>query len=663
MTEARDKLQAAFEPGDPVAGYRIERELGRGGMGVVYLARHVLLDRHVALKTLLPGKLGTATQIERFLKEARLCCRIHHPNVVEVYDAGQHERLYYLVMQYVDGLNLKEVVREQGGPLPWRVALKVMRLATRGTGAMHAHQLIHRDIKPSNIMVSADGRQVVLMDFGLAREELASDLTETGMIVGTPHFMSPEQCLGEALDKRSDIFSLGATLYFLLTAKLPFGGGRVPQIIRDIAAGKPPRPPHEENPFVPRAVSDLVLAAMAHRPGARFADADALGRAIADLLKLPPSADVAQTDTTTNAGAVTASRRVRQALAPLELLPTETVSPWREPKRLWAIAGGIVTLLLLVALMTQVGPGERKPGGRAEGRKGPEATDRAPAPKLITKSEPQPAPVKSDPAAAAASVPAPVPAPPDPALDKPRVAYDPALDNMVEIPAGFVRMGISEEKTRAHFEPLGVALKQPFRNLLADALRARAQVPEERVMVPAYRIDKYEVTNAEYTLFVQTGHRAPDHWPNGRPPPGQEKWPVTRVSYQDAQAYADWAGKKLPTAQQWLRAFRGAEDWLFPWGDTWDPTRANVGENLGFRTMSPVSATPNDVSPFGVFNLVGNAREFLRVSTSGGVAGPVVVMGSDFNSTGAVFGVGPIQSTSVTADHTDIVIGFRCVRE
>lgn len=642
MTDPSDKMQAALAGGERVGGYAIERELGRGGMGVVYLARHVLLDRHVALKTLLPGKLGTTTQIERFLKEARLSCRIHHPNVVEVYDAGQYELIHYLVMQYVNGLNLKEVVKEQGGPLPWRVALKVMRLATRGTAALHAHQMIHRDIKPSNIMVSGDGRQVVLMDFGLAREERASDLTETGMIVGTPHFMSPEQCLGEVLDKRSDIFSLGATLYFLLTAKLPFGGGRVPQVIRDIAAGKPPRPPHEENPFVPRAVSELVLVAMAHKPADRFADAEAMGRAVADLLKLPPSADVAVTDTTTNAAAVTASRRVRRALAPLELLPTETVPTWRDPRRVGIIVGAILTIGLLIALMTQVGPSR--------------PTASPPKPTPTKKPEPKTTEATNQ-TIEGTLKPTAVPAPAEP-----RAAFGPAQDNMVEIPAGFVQMGMSVERVRAHYEPL-VTPRNP--RLLDEALRlARPNEPEKRVWVPAFHMDKYEVTNAEYSTFVRAlGKTPPRHWPGGAIPAGQEMLPVTNISHRDAEAYATWKSKRLPTGEQWLRAFRGDTEWLFPWGDTWDESRCNVAENHQFRYLAPVTATPADVTPLGVVNMVGNAREFLRDTTFKNGPEQAFVKGCDYRSPGAIHGVGPIRWALTVLDEPDERFGFRCVRE
>jgi serine/threonine-protein kinase len=166
-----------------------------------------MLHREIALKVLIPDRMNSE-HVERFLREARSCSRIEHPNVVTIHDVGEENETYYIVMQYVKGKNLAEIVQTQGGPLPWRTALKILRYDASGLAAVHKQGLLHRDIKPSNIMVGDDSR-VQLMDFGLVRDEAQSDLTGTGVIMGTPIFMAPEQCTGSKLDRRTDIDHIG----------------------------------------------------------------------------------------------------------------------------------------------------------------------------------------------------------------------------------------------------------------------------------------------------------------------------------------------------------------------------------------------------------------------------------------------------------------------
>lgn len=621
MTNSSNQTRA-LRAGQTIGNYCILSELGRGGMGVVYLARHTVLERKVALKTLLPDKVGSA-RIDRFLKEARLCSQIHHPNVVDIHDAGVIGDIYYLVMQHVDGMNLREVALEQGGPLPWRVALKVMRLAVRGTAALHAKGMIHRDIKPSNIMVAGDGRQVLLMDFGLAREEHSSDLTETGMIVGTPHFMSPEQCIGDQIDKRSDIFSLGSTLYFLLTAKLPYPG-KLHTAIRDISSGKSPVPVHQENPFVPPEVSGLVAKAMAHDPAKRFQRAEDMASEIADLIRLPVLSETGSWETHDNSAEKT-SERVREILAPLELLPSETVVP-SEVHR-WGIP--VVTILAFLALGAVMWLLE----------------SRAPPGKRAIQQAATSASTHSDSGS------------PD-AMGNRLESLPPLASDMVAIPAGFVSTSNSEEKLRRYFEAIpGIQAAE-----VAFALQRRE--PDGRVWVPGFHIDRFETTNAEYAAFVKAeNHPPPVHWNGVIPPAGYENHPVTNVSFEDASAYAAWAKKKLPTWHQWLRAFRGETETLFPWDDRWDPQRANVAENAAVpKNTTAVAATPNDLSTRGVRNLVGNVRELLGEFRPVNGQSVVMIVGGNWNQMGAYYGVGSVPGYVLT-NNKDPMTGFRCVRE
>jgi formylglycine-generating enzyme required for sulfatase activity len=191
---------------------------------------------------------------------------------------------------------------------------------------------------------------------------------------------------------------------------------------------------------------------------------------------------------------------------------------------------------------------------------------------------------------------------------------------------------------------------------LADARR--------KVHVPGFWIDRYEVTNAEYARFLRATRRpAPPRWEGVASPRGLEQHPVVGISHPDALAYADWAGKKLPTDEQWVRAFRGDGDALLPWGDTWEPLRANVRQNDAFPGSSVVTATPNDVSPFGVYNLVGNVNEMMREPTWRNGKNEIVVRGAFWNSDGFRFGIASVPSHFEPEEVVSRSTGFRCVKE
>lgn len=257
-------LPSLLDPGQTVGGCRILRFVGRGGMGEVYLAEHLALRRPVALKVLDTHE-SDRQSVDRFLQEARICCRIEHSNVVNIYNVGFDAGLHFIIMQYIDGLNLNDLVRDLGGPLSWQAAIRVTRQAARGLAAVHAHHLVHRDVKPANIMLARDSR-VVLMDFGLVRD---LRVPQPRQIVGTPAFMSPEQCRGRGVDRRSDIFSLGATLYFLLTATSPFEG-TVKAAFERASREKRPADLGAVNPALPRELGQIVARAMDPSPSRRF---------------------------------------------------------------------------------------------------------------------------------------------------------------------------------------------------------------------------------------------------------------------------------------------------------------------------------------------------------------------------------------------------------
>jgi CheY-like chemotaxis protein len=251
-------------PGDLVAErYRIEELLGEGGMGAVYRARDLELDEVVALKVLKPAASDGAERLARFKQETRLARRIRHRNVCRTYDFGSCGELRFVTMEWVPGRTLESLMKDsEDSDLDARLELFGGVLA--GLGAAHDLGIVHRDIKPQNVMVTGDGRPVV-MDFGIARELADDGLTADGDVIGTPEYMAPERLLGTDVDHRSDIYSLGVLLFQLATGSLPFSGDTIFEIARNQISKDPPRPT-EIDPRVPRWLEDLILEMLAKRP-------------------------------------------------------------------------------------------------------------------------------------------------------------------------------------------------------------------------------------------------------------------------------------------------------------------------------------------------------------------------------------------------------------
>jgi serine/threonine-protein kinase len=284
MSRLRRQVAEARQIGQ----YRLRRRLGAGGMGEVYLAEHQLLKRPCAVKLIRPHDATDMHAQERFEREVRLTATLSHPNTVEIYDYGRAEDgTYYYVMEYLPGLSLAELV-EQYGPLPPERAAYLLRQVCAALGEAHAAGLIHRDLKPSNIIAARRGGRddvAKLVDFGLVRPSPASHAAHVsgeGQILGTPLFMSPEQASGvREVDERSDIYSLGAVAYYLLTGRPPFeGDGGLAVMIAH--ARDPVTPPSQVRPGVPEDLERVVLRCLAKDPVDRFADAKSLDRSLAE---------------------------------------------------------------------------------------------------------------------------------------------------------------------------------------------------------------------------------------------------------------------------------------------------------------------------------------------------------------------------------------------
>ncbi|HTR79024.1 MAG TPA: serine/threonine-protein kinase, partial [Gemmatimonadaceae bacterium] len=250
--------------------YSIDREIGRGGMGVVYLAKEVHLDRPVAIKLLPPEKAGDAALRERFLREARMAAKLSHPNIVPIHSVEEGAEFVFYVMAYVEGVTLTDRVRARG-PLSGSDGTRVLREVAWALAYAHEHGLVHRDVKPDNILLETDSGRVLVVDFGIA----AARGDARGAVTGTPEFMSPEQALGKEVDARSDLYSLGVTAFYAFSARLPFEGRTPTEILAKHAVEAPPSLA-ALGLAVPRRVAALVDRCMSKSPADRPQSALAL---------------------------------------------------------------------------------------------------------------------------------------------------------------------------------------------------------------------------------------------------------------------------------------------------------------------------------------------------------------------------------------------------
>ncbi len=270
----------SVQPGGRVAGrFVVERPLGAGGMGAVYLARDEQLGEVVALKVIAGAALLDPAAADRFRREASAARRISHPNVVRIHDIGEEQGVLFLSMEYIAGDSLSSLLSRHG-TLPLPQLRDLVSQVCAGLGAAHEVGVVHRDLKPGNILV--DGANVKIIDFGLARVSHVEGMTATGMILGTPEYMAPEQIRGRPVDARTDIYALGAVMYHALTGRPPFSGDS-PIAIGFKHCNEVLVPPQQVKHDIPEAWSQLVTRAMAKDPASRFPSARDLAR------ELPPS--------------------------------------------------------------------------------------------------------------------------------------------------------------------------------------------------------------------------------------------------------------------------------------------------------------------------------------------------------------------------------------
>ncbi|HEU5252456.1 MAG TPA: serine/threonine-protein kinase [Solirubrobacterales bacterium] len=346
--------------GDEFAGYRIESRLGRGGMGILYLALEPGLERRVALKLIAPEAAADEVFAQRFAEESRIAASIEHPNVVPIYAAGAEDGVPWIAMRFVAGSDLGRRLAQTGRLEPGHAVALIAQVGD-GLDAIHAAGLVHRDVKPANVLLSgeAGSEHAYITDFGVARNVATeSGLTQTGRFVGTLDYVAPEQISGEPLDARVDVYALGCLLYKLLTGEVPFPReGEAARLYAHLH--DPPPAPSLYVPSLPMALDDVVIRAMSKAPEDRYPSAGDLGRAA--LAALSGSA-VATPERTVATGSAATRESVPLTAETAKTLPEEAILRSREAGsppggRRPLLVGGLLALVAAAVIVALVASG------------------------------------------------------------------------------------------------------------------------------------------------------------------------------------------------------------------------------------------------------------------------------------------------------------------
>ncbi len=706
--------------------YEFLGELGRGSMGIVYLAHDREADAERAIKILYPTLSLSKDFIRRFIREAKTAIRLVNERIVRVLDSGEHAGVHYYVMEYVPGRNLHGHVQEIADQpvasrrygdqrLPrFQWTASVVRDVAAALEFLHANDVVHRDVKPGNILIGADGRPK-LADFGLCKDLVVEDGPATRFVMGTPPYMSPEQTeTGRRVDGRADIYGLGAVLYELLALEPPFHSDSE-QVFHRIRE-EVPRNPCLMDPEVPRELGDICMKALEKRPGDRYASAAEL---VEDLERFLAKEPVLAGPPPLHVLVLRKAREHRGAIAAAVVLIVVAAAAWfaaswsieranvaRNVEQLNEIVAGdwdkatIRDLVMAATLAEKLAANDNLGAvGRAAvqdfedrrreyvGMTLPRALgdvvqptpDDYPGERYSTMArglesvmrasmvaadlgivQPRSAvemlyptlSLDTEPAGATVTV-QPIDMLGLPIREPLSLGVTPLEE--VSIPPGYYRItavhadGSTAEATRT-FTDFGAdtGLVLPLKTvgavnaemvlipagpaLIGAGGLETSAIGEQTVHLGAFWIDRYEVTNKQYREFVlATGHDEPAIWCGDYRAEWDDR-PVASVTYEDAEAYARWAGKRLPTVPEWERAARTAEGFAYPWGPTVDPW--NDDETL--RQLVVLERRPEEVeeterwprelaiylqmtapvhddtfeSPLGLFHVYGNVEEW-----------------------------------------------------
>ena len=600
--------------------YRILCCIGGGGMARVYLAQHRLHGGLFAVKVLAEHLAQDPRVVARFEQEARMAATLSgHSNIVPIFDIGSGLGLHYMIMQFVPGEDLAGYQRREGA-LSLPDAANVVAQTAEALVCAEAKHIVHRDLKPANMLLDENGR-IKLLDFGISRiVDLADGLTRPGESMGTPYYMSPEQIRGEACDVRSDLYSLGVVFFELVSGRRPFENESVTAIQMAHLCSEPPSL-IELDPNLPAGCDAIVQKLLAKRPEDRYQNAGAL---LQDLFLHGSHSGPGALRPTLNPG-------IRSAIEQAQSVSLDRVDSRSTAPTLPSLEGQTAVT-------------------------SPVPLIQAPEPVQAGAERSTPSPFRPNWIVAAAGV-----------------SIVIAL-----VVAGLIywrsnkAAGTTDTAQRASAQPTPqpVYSDEHGRMLLVTGgsflFGEKGSSGARTVPLAPFYVDETEVSNAEYKHFCQaTGHAPPRTVDYDAHP----DFPVTGVSYQDAAEYAAWANKRLPTEEEWEKAARGSDGRAFPWGDaawTSPPKR-----------LEPVSAEPERRSPYGAYNMAGNAWEWTESSYSPNsedlAAMKHLVGGQSFSPTwhvmkGGSFSPGGERDFAVfkrrglPVDARSPWIGFRCVR-
>jgi eukaryotic-like serine/threonine-protein kinase len=543
-------------------------------MAQVFLARHVIHGALFAVKVLAAHLAENERVVARFRIEAELEAELSgHPNIVPVFDIGEGEGLHYLVMPYIRGEDLASLVSRQGRLRPPDAANIVAQVAEALSWA-EARHVVHRDLKPANIRLDTSGRAIVV-DFGIAKaSDGAGGLTLPGEGLGTPYYMSPEQFLLEECDARSDLYSLGAVFFELLTGVRPFQGDSF-AAIRNAHLALPVPRIRSFDPQLPESYDEVVYRLLQKHPADRFQSATEL------LLELSRLGVNSSHSTVVPAIDEKANHRTARTLLSDPRPEVPQPSRHRLPR---VVTLGLITVTLLVAVVAIL------------------------AGLLVS---------------------------------RPKSAMADASGAMVLVPGG---------------------------NFIFGDDSAGSPNPRRTISLPSFYVDQTEVSNAQYKRFCDaTGHATP----TSATFLSQPDYPVAQVTFADAEAYSAWAGKRLPTEQEWEKAARGHDGRPYPWG--WAGWTEGIPHDL-----QPVDSFKARQSPVGALNMAGNVFEWTSSpypATDSEYAGGNGIetarfsrewystKGGSFSPTGDPRFFRSFARLGVPKDYHSRYIGFRCVRD
>ncbi len=596
-----------------IGKYTISGELGKGGMGIVYRGLDPYIGRTVAIKTIRLDMLrqdgGKEEVLKRFIREAQAAGNLSHPNIVTIYDVGEHEDLIYIAMEYIEGHSLESLM-QQDRPFTLDEVVRLFDQLASALDCAHQKGIVHRDIKPANILVGPE-LKVSIVDFGIARTS-ASTMTQTGMLMGTPRYMSPEQIAGKKVDNRADIFSLGAILYELLTRHNPFEGESITTVIYKIMHADI-EPLSDFNKQLPPGLEDVVRKALARDADARYRTCGELQAALKNCVMPRPVEPTVI--------ASVPRPHESQQINPAAPSPRGT----RNRTLLFVVLGGIIgvlaVIMAVIVLSGRKGTSPTTTGGAvAQPLEPPSGSDAAAADAASGDSGgdgsgeavPAGADAELPPAGSgAAAIDAATP-PRVPVLGKDAAKDSTPAPVSEEAPSVYVRPNRQGYLEEVLFNNT-VMVQVPAGYFTIGSPKGEGdddEHPAHRVFISGFWLGKTEVTFAQYDAFCQeTSRRLPNDegW-------GRGSRPVINVTWEDASAYCRWLAQKtgrgfrLPTEAEWEKAARER----YPWGKKDPgPTLVNMkDQNDGFAFSAPVGSFPAGASHYGHLDMAGNVWEW-----------------------------------------------------